>query len=86
MQHDLKVWPDYFAALWDGTKTFEVRKDDRGFAVGDTLLLREYAPGPDEYTGGFLTRKVTYIIKGDDPMGYAFGVRTGFCILGLGKP
>jgi hypothetical protein len=41
-EHDLKVAPEHFASLWDGTKTAELRKDDRGFAVGDTLLLCEY--------------------------------------------
>ena len=24
--HDLKTWPEFFAALLDGSKTFEVRK------------------------------------------------------------
>lgn len=44
MIHELKVWPDYFARLADGSKTFEVRKDDRGFQAGDELLLREWDP------------------------------------------
>lgn len=44
--HDLKVHPPYFAALADGTKTFEARKDDRDplYAVGDVLRLREWDP------------------------------------------
>ena len=43
-EHDLKVWPAFFDPLADGTKPFEARKDDRGFAVGDVLHLREYDP------------------------------------------
>ena len=82
MQHDLKVWPEYFRALAHG-KRFEVRKNDRNFQVGDELLLREYAPGPDEYTGQTLTVTVNYILSGDDPMGYAFGIRPGFCVLSI---
>lgn len=42
MIHDLKTDPVYFQRLVDGTKTFEVRKDDRGYQSGDTLVLREW--------------------------------------------
>ncbi len=42
--HDLKCWPGDFAAIEAGTKTHEARRDDRGFAVGDTLRLREWTP------------------------------------------
>lgn len=85
MQHDLKVWPEYFDALAHG-KRFEVRKNDRDFKPGDELLLREYSPGPDEYTGRKMTVTVTYMLSGDDPMGYAFGIRSGFCVLGISGP
>ena len=40
--HQLKTWPEYFASIIDGTKMFEVRKADRSFKVGDTLL--QWAP------------------------------------------
>lgn len=40
--HALKTAPEHFQALMDGTKTAELRKDDRGFAVGDVLLLCEW--------------------------------------------
>lgn len=42
--HNLKTCPDPFAAILDGRKRYEIRQDDRGFAVGDELLLREYEP------------------------------------------
>lgn len=42
--HVLKAWPEPFAAVVRGVKRFEVRKDDRGFEVGDRLVLREYEP------------------------------------------
>ena len=35
--HDLKTWPEFFDAILDGRKTFEVRDTrDRDFAVGKT--------------------------------------------------
>ena len=39
--HELKTDGPVFQALKDGIKTFEIRKDDRGFKVGDELWLRE---------------------------------------------
>lgn len=41
MIHILKTWKRYFAAVVDGSKTFDARRNDRGFAVGDTLRLVE---------------------------------------------
>jgi hypothetical protein len=89
-QHDLKVWPPYFDPLADGRKPFEVRRDDRPFAVGDELILREWLPvagiGPlserGRYTGRALLRRVTYVLRGADAQ--AFGVAPGFAVLGLG--
>lgn len=77
--HDLKTWPAYFAAVADGRKTFELRRDDRGYAVGDTLLLREWEPDAERYTGREERRRVTYVVR-DAPW---FGLVPGFCILGL---
>ena len=47
--HDLKIKPEYFTAIADGRKTFEVRYNDRGFHVNDTLRLMEHTG--EEYTG-----------------------------------
>lgn len=44
--HELRTWPGPFAAILEGKKTFEIRKDDRGYAVGDHLLLKEFDPSP----------------------------------------
>ena len=44
-EHSLKCWPDEFAAVLDGSKTHEYRRDDRGgYEVGDILVLREWFP------------------------------------------
>lgn len=38
----LKTRSDAFRALLDGSKRFEYRRDDRGYQVGDILVLREW--------------------------------------------
>jgi hypothetical protein len=60
--HDLKVWPEFVRHLLSGAKTFEVRKADRDFQVGDTLTLREWDPKTRDYTGLSLDRSVTYLL------------------------
>ncbi|GAB6931617.1 hypothetical protein JCM10914A_56000 [Paenibacillus sp. JCM 10914] len=76
VKHELKILPEYFQAVWNGTKTFEVRKNDRNYAVGDTLVLKEWKP-EDGYTGSGLVRRVSYML---DDSEY---VKEGFVILGL---
>ena len=44
MIHAVKCLPDYFKALKDGSKTFEVRKKDRPYRVGDFLAVNEFIP------------------------------------------
>ena len=81
--HALKVWPDYYPRIADGSKPFEIRYDDRGFQVGDVLHLREYAPGPDEYTGRSVRAVITYRIGNDTiPFGTA-ALKPGYCVLGI---
>lgn len=62
--HELKTWPQYFAAVRSGKKRFEVRRNDRDFRVGDTLCLVEYDHETDVYSGAGLTCLVTYLLPG----------------------
>ena len=84
-EHELKVWPEYFAPIERGEKTFEFRRDDRTprFAVGDTLLLREFYPGginpadsPPCYSLRECTRRVTYVARGGV-------IPDGFCVMSV---
>lgn len=59
-EHELKCWPEFFQAILDGTKRFEWRYDDRGFAEGDTLWLREWNPDTKTYSGRDMRVRVTY--------------------------
>lgn len=85
--HELKCWPEPYDAIVAGTKRFEFRRDDRGFAVGDILVLRKWNPsaGPggyyfrDDATGDYpsITARVTYILVG------RHGVPDGFVVMSI---
>lgn len=66
MTHALKTVPPYFKDIVDGTKTFEIRKNDRLFKVGDKLLLQEYLPKEDKYSGQEWEGIITYILDNPD--------------------
>lgn len=40
--HELKCLAPYYDAIECGDKTFDVRRDDRGYQRGDTVVLRKY--------------------------------------------
>jgi len=80
-RHTLKSWPRFFWPVWGGIKPFELRKDDRQFAVGDDIELREYDPDRDQFSGQRWSGVITYIIRPDDGVP---GLEPGYCILGLG--
>ncbi len=77
--HPLKVWPEFFNALLDGSKKFELRKYDRAFITGDILLLKEYDNITNMYTGRFIHKKVEYVL-----IGPTFGLEHGYVIMSLG--
>lgn len=76
--HELQIWPACFEAVAAGTKPFDVREKDLNFQVGDVLLLREYDPDANDYTGRTMQRWVSYVLEGG-----AFGVQPGWCVLGF---
>jgi len=77
MEHKLKTWPEYFEDLSTCQKMFEVRKSDRKFGVGDTLILQEWDPRNEEYTGREILRKVTYVLFAHP------GIRHDYVVMGL---
>lgn len=71
--YELKTWPAFFQLTWVGEKTFEYRKDDRGFQVGDVLRLREWDPRTKRYTLRVMSVLVTLIVRGEDVPGMPSG-------------
>jgi len=76
--HELKCWCKYFERIFYNQKTFEVRKNDRDFMVGDFIHLREWDNDKQEYTGRELTLIITYILEGGQ-----FGIEEGYCVMSI---
>lgn len=82
MIHQLKCEAKYFKEVCSGQKTFEVRKNDRNFHVGDYLALNELTSHPcdgedKKETGRSALVHVHYLI--DDPR----FVKEGYVIMGI---
>jgi hypothetical protein len=76
--HELKVLPKYFRPLQKGEKTFEIRKDDRGYMLGDILVLRGWCAKEKRfYCVAPIVRRVCYITH------FFAGLKAGYCVLGL---
>lgn len=76
MEHKLKILPTYFEEVRLGNKTFELRKNDRPYNIGDILILQEF--DNNGYTKKELTREITYILQGGN-----YGLDKDYCILGI---
>lgn len=85
-KHVLKEDPKDFEELWHGARNYETRLDDRGFAVGDELLIvetqypsemMEKLKAPLIYTGRAVWKKILTISTG------LHGLKDGWCRLGL---
>lgn len=79
MTHALKTWPEYFRQIESRAKNFEIRKHDRPFAQGDTVILQEWDPKKEQYTMKEEHRIITYILSGAKE----FGLMDGYCIFGM---
>lgn len=44
--HELKIWPQFYSRVANGSKTFEIRDNDRDFQSGDKIILKEWDPKP----------------------------------------
>ncbi len=86
MLHELKTDPGVFDAVAQGVKTYVIRRNDRGFAFGDTLVLRktrhsgaEMAAGALlEYLEESLQAEVCHILRGP-----CYGLAADWVILGI---
>lgn len=75
--HDVKLGTTFFDDVKTGRKTFELRKNDRGYKEGDTIVMHEYKDGTT--TGRTITKRIVYMLEDFT------GLEDGYCILGLGE-
>lgn len=90
MKHELKTWPGPFDAILEGKKRYEIRVNDRAYAVGDSLHLREWEPcaclvddlhpgcGGGRYTGRTINVVVTYLTTGNK-----WGLPPQLCVMSI---
>jgi len=64
IHHYLKTLTEYFDAVESGTKTFEVRYNDKNYKVGDYLILQDWNGW--ERTGREIKVEVTYVLDNTD--------------------
>lgn len=76
MIHDIKIRENYACDVIRGKKTFEVRKNDRDYRVGDLLMMRVVSKDGID-AGAVVMATVSYILS--DPE----YVKDGYVIMGL---
>lgn len=78
MTHTLKCWPAEFESIASGDKTAEVRRNDRGFNVNDTLYLREWDPRTGRYSEREMLASVKHVVLGGE-----WGLPPGLCVMSI---
>jgi len=87
--HLLKTLPGIFPDVASGAKTVDLRRNDRGFRVGDRILLLEHDPNArtvledqteatGRYTGRTCLREITHVLPGGQ-----FGLDPDFVALSI---
>lgn len=58
-----KAWPELFEAVLEGKKKFDLRLGDIDLMVGDILILEEFDPKVQKYSGRKLKKKISFVLK-----------------------
>lgn len=86
--HKLKLPEPYFTEVLEGRKTFEVRRNDRGFQRGDTLVMWDVTSCDcDSPTcprvRPAIERRVSFVFSGDPSLRDGGGILPGYVVLAL---
>lgn len=79
INHVLKIQSKYFYSILTGDKTFEVRKLDRDYKIGDVIQFNVIQQDGTTETPPYLYR-IRYILTHDD---FPDGIKEGYGILGI---
>ncbi len=84
--HQVKSWLPFFRAIKAGLKTHDLRVDDRGYEVGDQLMLHEWDQERGQPTGERLCVWITFITNRARPCAFSCAVLSPeYCILSIQK-
>jgi len=72
--HQIRLGAQFFDDVLEGRKKFELRKNDRGYKVGDILEMMEFKDGRN--TGRTVKVNVVYMLEDFT------GLEDGYCIMG----
>lgn len=75
--HELKINQIYLKLIIDGRKNWEVRKNDRNFKEGDTIIVKEYILETKSYTGREAEGTILYVFSNDEML------KPGYVILSV---
>lgn len=84
MIHELKILSSFVRPILDGSKTFEIRENDRGFQKGDRV---QFKVNNDDWTRRNSSPvhelenkifEITYVING-------WGLKNGFVVFGISE-
>jgi hypothetical protein len=78
--HELKLVNPYFQDVWNKSKTFEVRRNDRKFEVGDFVILKEFDKEKNTFLKRVVKVEITYILSDFEALDKEF-VIFGFNII-----
>jgi ParB family chromosome partitioning protein len=78
--HTLKILPKYYLAVASGEKTFELRKNDRDYQVGDLIIFTD-TDGTPYITPNKerIVFRITYILENVSE----YGLDDEYCVLAL---
>lgn len=83
-KHVLKSWLAFFQPIFDGTRTHELRLNDRDFKVGDVCELREFDEDAQTFTGRHCNVLITSMTSKELPCAVSeAGLHKDFCILSI---
>lgn len=84
MIHELKILSSFVRPIMNGSKTFEIRENDRGFQKGDRVQFKVVS---DDWTckNSSIVRaferkvfEITYVLNG-------WGLKNGFVVFGISE-
>ena len=82
MIHELKIFSSFVKPILDGSKTFEIRENERGFQKGDRVQFKVVVDDWTRRNNSIVNEfehkvfEITYVING-------WGLKNGFVVFGI---